>query len=123
MYFFLLFHLVQSDTVLLFFGATVTTRFPQGLIKSSDSESEHVNNTLSEQIVIEVRVWIMLPHVWMWNHNQRYQFSGDSLSQFPKKQTKKNNIYLDFRSLLEKLLATCNGSLIRTQFMVVTRHC
>lgn len=71
MYFFLLFHLVQSDTVLLFFGATVTTRFPQGLIKSS--ESEHVNNTLSEQIVIEVRVWIMLPHVWMWNHNQRYK--------------------------------------------------
>lgn len=121
MYFFLLFHLVQSDTVLLFFGATVTTQFPQGLIKSS--ESEHVNNTLSEQIVIEVRVWIMLPHVWMWNHNQRYKFSGDSLSQFPKKQTKKTNIYLDFRSLLEKLLATCNGSLIRTQFMVVTRHC
>lgn len=88
MYFFLLFHLVQSDTVLLFFGATVTTWFPQGLIKSSDSESEHVNNTLSEQIVIEVRVWIgiMLPHVQMWNHNQRYQFSGDSLSQFPDKK-------------------------------------
>lgn len=96
MYFFLLFHLVQSDTVLLFFGATVTTRFPQGLIKSSDSESEHVNNTLSEQIVIEVRVWIMLPHVCMWNHNQRYQFSGDSLSQFPKKQTKKNQYLFRF---------------------------
>lgn len=90
MYFFLLFHLVQSDTVLLFFGATVTTRFPQGLIKSSDSESEHVNNTLSEQIVIEVRVWIMLPHVCMWNHNQRYQFSGHNFL----KNKQKNKQYL-----------------------------
>lgn len=90
MYFFLLFHLVQSDTVLLFFGATVTTRFPQGLIKSSDSESEHVNNTLSEQIVIEVRVWIMLPHVRMWNHNQRYHSQVIVCHNFLKtKQTNK----------------------------------